>query len=181
MYKNSGFTLIELLLVIALMSISVGITGDILLTLIRSYNKSQVMNEVEQNANFVAQKLEKELRNGEVIISLDPGDITPLQSGDSFTEVKFRDRADNEIRYQVTGGIIYRQINAGANLPLTTNVAPMGVTATCISGTSCFTLLSTSPQVIQVGINLTQAGSPGNVIFEGDIKIESVVVIRETY
>src|SRR3990167_7157761 len=58
-----GFTLVELLIVVALVIISAGVTSDIILTLIRSYNKTRISNEIEQNGNFVILRLERELRD----------------------------------------------------------------------------------------------------------------------
>ena len=60
---QAGFTLVELLIVVALVIISAGVTSDIILTLIRSYNKTRISNEIEQNGNFVILRLERELRD----------------------------------------------------------------------------------------------------------------------
>ena len=64
---TKGFTLIELLLVVGLLALTVGITSDILLSIVRTYNKTQVTNEIEQQANFVSLKLEKEIRNAQTV------------------------------------------------------------------------------------------------------------------
>ena len=61
--NQKGFTLIEMLLVVLLLALTVGLTIDMLLSLIRSNTKTQVINEIEQQANFVTLKLEKELRD----------------------------------------------------------------------------------------------------------------------
>jgi prepilin-type N-terminal cleavage/methylation domain-containing protein len=178
--KSSGFTLIELLLVISLMSIAVGVTSDILVSLVRTYNKSQVINEIEQNANFVSQKLTKELRNAAQVTYLNPSGTTPPATGDAYNEITFVDRQGNTINYKVNNGIIYRNVGSGDEA-LTTNVAPSGVNATCISGVSCFVMVESNPQVVRISISLSQAGTPGNAIFEDDITIEDTVVIRDTY
>lgn len=177
---NSGFTLIELLLVIALMSIAVGVTSDILVSLIRSYNKSTVINEIEQNANFVSQKLSKELRNASEVVYLNPSGSSPPATGDSYNEITFMDRQGNTINYKVNGGVITRNTGSGDEA-LTVSTSPSGVNATCISGDSCFTMVESNPQVIKISISLSQAGSPGNAVFEDDITIEDTIVIRDTY
>ena len=58
MNAKKGYTLIELMLVIALLALTAGVTGDIIISLVRSYSKTQVANEIEQNAGFVSLKLE---------------------------------------------------------------------------------------------------------------------------
>ncbi len=182
-YKQKGFTLIELLLVIALMSIAVGVTGDILVSLIRSYNKSNVLNEIEQNANFVSQKLGKELRNATQVVSLDPVGASPPNLGDAFNEIEMLDRNGTAITYKVTvGGVITRKVGAGADENLTINSPPNGVKASCIGGaTNCFTLIGTSPQVVKISIRIEQSGSPTSKVFQGNIDIEDTIVIRDTY
>lgn len=175
-WEDSGFTLVELLLVVALMAIAVGVTSDILVSLVRSYNKSQVINEVEQNANFVGQKLAKELRNAASIDNL-------VAVGDTSPSVTFTTRAGDEIQYQVNSGIIQRDFAGSGWESLTVNNAspPFGVNAQCINTGACFTLLANNPQVVQISIIFTQGGTGGNVAFEGEVKIEDTIVIRDTY
>lgn len=179
---QTGFTLVELLLVVALMSLAVGVTGDILVSLIRSYNKSQVLNEIEQNANFVAQKLSKELRNATQIVRLDPSGDSPPNVGDSYNEIEFLDTSGNTIIYKVTaGGVITRNVGSG-DQALTVNNPPSGVTASCIgAATDCFTLIGSAPQVIEISIKIEQSGSPASKVFQGEIDIEDTIVIRDTY
>ncbi len=178
--EKNGFTLIELIIVVSILAIAVGVTSDVLINLVRSYNKSQVSHEVEQNANFVGQKLVKELRNATVITDLDLGDLTPLQQGDHYNEVTFLDSAGNEIIYSVLGGIIFRNSGSGDE-ELTENNPPYGIDAACPNTDDCFTLLSANPQVLRISIIMTQAGTPGNRSFEGEINIEDTIVIRNTY
>ncbi len=180
--SEAGFTLIELLLVVALTALAVGVTSDILISVIRSYSKSQVINEIEQNANFISQKLTKELRNATVIEYLEPaptGNVPPL-AGDSYYEITFLDRQGNTVNYTINGGVMTRDAGLGSQ-NLTVNTPPSGVTVSCISGNACFTLIESSPQVIQIAISMTQAGSVASVVFEGDLTIEDTVVVRDTY
>lgn len=184
--KDSGFTLVELILVVALLSISVGVTSDILLTLIRSYNKSQVTNEIEQNANFISQKIVKELRNATAITSLGSLSGSDLTPGVDSNDISFSDQDQNIIRYVVdtNDSIIYRSFDdqsGGAVVlePLTVNFAG-GVVASC-GAPNCFTLLQANPQVVRISINLAQGGGAPNKIFEGTISLEDTIVIRDTY
>jgi type II secretory pathway pseudopilin PulG len=61
--KSGGYTLLELLIVIGLIGLTVGVTGDIILSLVRSYTKTQATNELERSSNFVVSKIEKEFKN----------------------------------------------------------------------------------------------------------------------
>lgn len=177
---NKGFTLIELIVVVSLLSIAVGLTGDTLITIIRSFNKTTVKNEIEQSANFVSQKLIKELRNAQAVTQLDPADPTPLQQGDYHNELTFTDADDNQITYSIISGIVYRDGGSGDEA-LTENNPPYGVNVTCGSGNACFTMVESSPQVIRISINMSQSGSPASKLFEGSISIEDTIVIRDTY
>jgi len=184
--KQNGFTLVELLLVVALMALAVGVTGDILISLIRSFSKSTVLNEIEQNANFVSQKLTKELRNATQVVRLDD-DVAalPLSVGDTFNEIEFIDNSgSNNIIYKVVAdGRITRDSGDGSgDQDLTVNTTTTGVTVSCIGGgDACFTLIGDAPQVIQISLSIEQAGTPGSKIFEGEITIEDTIVIRDTY
>jgi len=178
-FQNDGFTLVELLLVVALTSLAVGVTGDILITLIKGYNKSTVINEIEQNANFVSQKLNKELRNATQITQLDPTGASPPLQGETGNEITFTDRNGITINYKVLNGVMTRNYDGGGDAALTLNSPPNGVTVSCT--VACFKLLEDSPQVVQISIIIEQAGSPTTVVFKGDITIEDTVVIRDTY
>lgn len=177
--NNEGFTLIELLVVVSLLAIAVGLTGDTLITIVRTFNKTTVKNEIEQNANFVSQKLIKELRNATGISAL--GSETLVQNASS-NEVTFTDSDDNEITYSVDvdSGIMYRDFASGGDDALTESNPPYGVTVSCGSP-DCFTLVETNPQVLRISLIMTQAGSAGSKIFEGSVEIEDTIVIRNTY
>lgn len=170
--NNRGFSLIELLLVVALMAIAVGVTGDILISLIRSYSKSQVINEIEQNSNFLAVKFTNELRNARRVISITGG-----------SSITFEDREGIPIIYTVQDGVITRRYNSGAVMPLTRTSVPYGVNVSC-SGAGCFVALpdlNNDPQVIQINIVITQSGNPASNLFTGEINIDDTIVIRNTY
>lgn len=179
MKQNKGFTLIELLLVVALTSLAVGVTGDILVSLIRGYNKTNVINEIEQNANFISQKINKELRNAAQITQLDPAGASPPLQGETGNEVTLVDRNGIIINYKIQNDVMTRNYDGGGDDALTINSPPNGVKVSCPS--PCFTLLEDNPQVLKISIMIEQAGSPATVVFQGDIMIEDTIVIRDTY
>lgn len=182
---KNGFTLVELLLVVALTALAVGVTGDILVSLIRGYNKTNVINEIEQNANFISQKMNKEVRNAVQITQLDPTGDSPPAINETGSQVTFTDRNGISIKYMVDGttDTIYRNYDVGgggSDEPLNSNVPPNGVKVTCPSNV-CFKILGISPQVLQISIKIEQSGNPSTVVFKGDIMIEDTIVIRDTY
>jgi prepilin-type N-terminal cleavage/methylation domain-containing protein len=175
--KNSqqGFTLVELLLVIALLSISIGVTGDIMVSLTRSYNKTTVVNEIEQQVNFIGLKLEKELRNATNVTA-------------NSTQMQF-DSGTGTVCYNYSNGNLYRTASAGictystaaADALVATpsiNQSLLGVNATC--GANCFSVTSTSPQVVDIDMTFSQA-SGGGVSFSGNIVLRNTIVIRNSY
>lgn len=168
-YKRvSGFTLIELVLVVALLTIAVGISSDIIISLVRSYNKTQVINELEQSANFVLLKLERELRNATSVTDITASSIT------------FTDRSGGVIIYTLNGDVVERQVGgAPSTLPLTNNTFEGGgVSVSCPSG--CFTLLSSNPQVVRINMTFSYTGR-GDATFEGDVTLDTTIVVRGSY
>ncbi len=170
--EAGGFTLIELVLVISLLVLSVGISSDIIISLVRSYNKTQVTNEIEQTANFVALKIEQDLRNA-VSVS------TPSSVGSGSSILEFESTDGDTVRYQLNNDVVVK-IVGGASSNITDNtVAGGGVSVSCPYG--CFTLLNISPVVVRINMSFSQAGTSVNKIFTGSVDIDNTVVIRGTY
>ena len=176
MKNQGGFTLIELVLVIGLLAISVGVTNDILISLIRSNNKTQVITEIEQQSNFVSLKIEKELRNARAV-------SIPL-NGESGTTLTFETRDGVQIEYSVdtdTGVINRTEGLAGSALELTNDASPGGVKVTCEGGSGCFSVSGINPQIVSIKMIFSQSQSTPIAAFAGDVDIDSTVVIRNTY
>jgi prepilin-type N-terminal cleavage/methylation domain-containing protein len=181
--RQNGFTLIELLLVIGLLALSVGVTGDILVSITRSYNKTQVANEVEQQANFVTLKLEKELRNAQKVTVTSATSMT-LTMPDSTA-----------VTYSVTGsagaGKITRTVGATTNDLTSTGIGGVNVVCGADAGTSsctpsssnCFTssAAGTKPQIVTVSMTFNQGQSVSVGSYSGCAKINNTYVVRDTY
>ncbi len=172
--STQGYTLIELLLVVGLIAISVGVTSDILLNIVRSYSKTQVVNEIEQQANFVGLKLEKEIRNADdaTIIMVNVIRLTPKSTPTSF------------ICYRLNGTILQRLANGtsicsgGTGWQNLTQSGVGNVSIGCIG--SCFSVNGTAPKRVSIGLRFTQ-GSGSGTAFTGNIEITNTIVLRQTY
>lgn len=103
--NQKRFTLIEMLLVVLLLALTVGLTSDMLLSLIRSNTKTQVINEIEQQANFVTLKLEKELRDA----------LDASTGADNSLVITLR--SNSQVTYRLTSGsVLQRQIGGVGSL-----------------------------------------------------------------
>jgi len=181
--SQKGFTLVELILVIGLLAISVGVTNDVLISLIRTNSKTQIINEIEQQANFVSLKIEKELRNAR--------NATVTENG---LRLSFETRGGDEIEYKVynadSGGIITRIENSGIEYDLTwdgeegSGAGLGGVLVTCpVSGSDpiCFSVTGTSPQIVSISMTFSQSQTTSIASFSGSVDINNSIVIRNTY
>lgn len=59
---KKGFTLIELIIVITLVAITAGISADIIITLVRSYNKTLISSDLERAGTLTLTKFEKDIK-----------------------------------------------------------------------------------------------------------------------
>ena len=173
--NQKGFTLIELLVVVSLIIIVVGVSGDIVVSLVRSYNKTQITNEVEQNANFVMTKLEKELRNANAVTTVTSTNLVftrGLPTG-SVETITYRIKSDGTITREVTG-------SGFGEVLLINNSSPDGVYLD--PGASLFTdeTVAGGPTVIKINLSLRQIGTP-TVQFTQSVNLESTIVVRGSY
>lgn len=87
MKNQKGFTLIEMLVVIAIIAVIATMSTQIVLSIIRSNNKTNIQNEVRQSGSFVLDRMEREIRSstnawvtvgefvaGEYLLRLDQSD-----------------------------------------------------------------------------------------------------------
>ena len=164
---SKSFTLVELILVVGLLAISFGVTSDILISLIRSQAKTQILNDLEQQSNFVSLKLEKELRNATDVSSVGTNSLT----------ITLRDTT--VITYSLSTGVINREVAGGVTLPITDKTIPGGVTVACLG--SCFSVTSGSPKTVSINLRFSPIGGgliPSNM---GNVDIRDTIVVRSTY
>lgn len=177
---EKGFTLIELLLVIALLMITAGVTTDIVLTLVRSYSKTKITNEVEQVGNFALTKIEKELRVAK--------SVSAPNVGATSNFVRFLNSQDKCIQYTVTGGALRRDQYDNTTCTGTQVAAESGAVFLASSGgvklsTGTFQRISTAPDIIKIVFVFEQfeTASLTPAAFTGNVRLEQTVVVRGTY
>jgi prepilin-type N-terminal cleavage/methylation domain-containing protein len=161
-----GFTLIELLLVISILGIAFGVTSDILISIVRSQLKTQTMNNLEQQANFVALKLEKDLRNAYSVEDL----------GNNVIQIEGKaSGVTYQITYSYSGGVIYRSAD-GFTGPLTDNSSSSGVFVSC---TQCFVASGANPTTLTINTRFYPIGY--DISSSGYFDFNSTFVVRGTY
>ncbi len=167
-----GFTLIELLIVVSIVLIAVGVAGELIISIIRSYNKTRILNEIEQNGNFAITKISYDLKNA---VSLD----TSLPSN----SIQVTDQSGNTILYEVKNvsgtGAITRSVNAGTSEPMTNNDLVEGVNVTCNG--NCFEQVSLTPLTVRVSFDMKQGPSSLNnnsKSLQSLLTFDTIVVMR---
>lgn len=174
-HSAQGFTLIELLVVVSLIIIVVGVSGDIIVSLVRSYSKTQITNEVEQNANFVMTKLEKELRNANSVASITSEELqfTRNLSAGGVETITYTIKPDGTMVREVAGSGL-------GEVLLVNNSSPEGVYV--IPGSSFFTdeTVLGGPTVVKINLSFRQIGNPV-VQFTQNVSLESTVIVRGSY
>jgi len=125
---NKGFTLVELLVVIVVFSLVGAITGSILVNSLRTANKTNSINVLKQNGDYVVQQTEKELHEARVLKSPFPCGLPSQPTQQSSVALVNSDGV--EIDLSCSGNTI---ASNGASL-LDTNsvvVAPGSCSFTC--------------------------------------------------
>ena len=170
---KKGFTLVELLLVIAILGIAVGVTTDILLSLVRSYGKTQIINDIEQNANFVTAKLEKELREANSVTDVTSGGIPEISL---VLDAK-------TVYYRLANGELLRRVDSSSYQNITQDKDPGGVFVACgsVDGISCFNVVTGSPTIVSYSFIFSQPSTITGSVFSESIETGGTVVIRNSY
>lgn len=181
---EKGFTLIELLISISLLAITAGLTTDIILSLVRTYNKTRITNEIEQAGTISMSKIEKELR-----VALELVDPSEGQCGQVliFERKRVSDEALLTITYQIDtsgadAGSLVRTEDDGSTsttAKLLDSTQPNGIK---LDTSSEFCVLNQSqPHVVMIDFDLLQVATSGGVSFQGSVPLEQTIVLRGTY
>ncbi|HDQ88751.1 MAG TPA: prepilin-type N-terminal cleavage/methylation domain-containing protein [candidate division WWE3 bacterium] len=165
---SKGFTLIELLLSISLLAISVGISSDIIVTLVRTYTKAQVFNDTEQVAGFIFQKLQNDVKGSVEATSLN-GNTLNLTKKDGTT-----------ITYVLSTGLnpqLTRDTGSGAIALIDSASSVGGISITCDS--LCFEVINSNPAIVKINFIFSQSSGAG--LFNTTLQMEDAFVVRGTY
>lgn len=166
---SQAFTLLELVVVIGLLAVAFGVTSDILISLVRSQSKTQTFVSLEQQANFVSLKIEKDLRNA----------VDVALNGSTLQITK--KNATNPVEYRLNGNVVERRDNNVDWYALTDNVSPGAVAVSCIPSKPCFSVSAGDPKVTTISIRFSALTSNNIVVNTGNIDINDTIVVRSTY
>jgi len=164
--KRDGYTIIELLVVIGIISIVGAITSDVFLNVTRSYNKANIIAQIEQNGNLALSQMSVEIRNSR---SVSPtSGATPTLT---LVDVDGKGVVFSFVpQTQDTNGYADRN-----GIPLTDNSFSTGVNVTQLS----FVVTSANPTVVYVELSLAQPlGAPGRVDYQAQTTLRTSVSLR---
>ncbi|MDP2874214.1 MAG: type II secretion system protein [bacterium] len=172
--RNRGFTLIEILIVIALMAVLTGAGADLFVNSLKAYQKSQIMNQLSQNGNYVMSTVLNTARSADEI-SIDEETHSVLTITDEDVQTVFRIKAGAQ-----SVGVITKQVGGGTEETITNLSPTSGVDV--VPGDSRFDVTTNPPQTLTVTLKIRQApNTPLNRAYETAITLTNSVIIRGEY
>jgi len=169
--KNKGFTLIELLVVVAILGVLAVTSSQIVVSVLRSQNKSAVENEVKQNGDLLINKFERDVRNAQR--------INPPAPGNTTTSITLQlVGTAGTIGWRCTATQIQRQVNAGPWQDVVNTDPRTGVRR---DGTCSFRTTSLEPHLVTFEFRLRQGDlAPNRSEFKISVPFRTSVGVRGT-
>ena len=170
----SGFTLIELLIVTAITTLIAAVGGDVLISTFRSSNKANIINEINQNANFVMSSIESVARNAKCAY-LNVGKLVIIDQFNSRNEFSFG---------SVSGvNAALKAVNGGSSFSMTNTNDQNGVNVVTASSsfnvTPNLTNCTAKNPLIDVSLTLEQApNAPGRIDYQARSTFVKSIEIR---
>jgi prepilin-type N-terminal cleavage/methylation domain-containing protein len=172
---KTGFTLIELLVVIGLVLIIGTVGTSIITSILRSYNKAHIINEIEQNGNYVLSLMESQIRNAKSV-ECDGGSpcsklAVTSQDGDVF---------NFEIATEaVTGGDVGVVKKGDEVLTNYSDDRKTGVEVKTATSDSYFEI---DGNTVKIVLKLTQPpATPDRIDYKAETTLQTTVVVRGGY
>ncbi len=170
--KKNGFTLVELLVSVGLVLIIGTVGTSVIASILRSYNKAHIINEIEQNGNYALSLMENQIRNARSVSPTDTTTqnltVTP-QEGSNFT-------------FSIanpTGNIGVIRKNAEV---ITNDDLVSGINVDTSPTESYFEVSSTTPPTVKIVLKLEQApNAPGRIDYQAETTLQTTVVVRGGY
>lgn len=159
-----AFTLIELLVVVGILGLVGAIAADVFVNISRSYNKANVIAEIERNGNAALSQMTLEIRNSQEVSSPNSQTLILTTASGALVTYSFVAPTASANGYIARNGV-----------PLTDNAYTSGVNVTNLS----FSLLDADPLAVTITLTLAQPlGSPNRVDFQADTTLKTTVSLR---
>jgi len=173
--QRVGFTLIELLVVVTLIGILAAVSTNLFVSVLKAYNKAQIVSEIEQNGNAVVSRLEQQIRNAASASSTDPSSISVTDQDGAVTVFSFT-TATSLDNPAVSIGVLKENNNILTNYHSVTGV-------NVVIGESSFTVTAVGKtQNVKIVLKLEQApNAPGRIDYQAEATLETTVVVRGGY
>lgn len=171
MINKKGFTLLELLVVTAILGVLIGISSTVFISILRSQNKTNITNEVRQNATLAIDLFERDVRSASDINPRIPNNIVTLEGADNGFEVVWECEeipGDN--------GVLKRN-----GVSVTNTEKQTGVGIDC-GGPGAFTFVvsdSSAPIVTMRFDALQGVDAPSRADYEIKLAFETTVGVRD--
>jgi len=152
---EKGFTLIELLVVTAVMGVLAVVSATIISNVLRSQNKTNVINEVRQNGDLVIDKFERDVKQASQVCRTG---FTPPNCGGSSQSITLSIESDTVVWICNTGtGAFTRD---GLSVLSTDPVSGVRVVNNC-SFTVTGNAAPGTPQIVKLDFTLEQRNTAG--------------------
>jgi len=176
---KKGFTLIELLVVVGLVIIIGTVGTSIITSIFRSYNKAHIINEIEQNGNYVLSLMESQIRNAR---SVSASDCDPSGHCSILTVTS---QEGSTIIFAITSsgmiGVVQKTTDGVAEI-LTNDDLETGIDVDTDASQSYFEVSDTAPPTVKIVLKLRQApNAPGRVDYQAETTLQTTVVVRGGY
>lgn len=177
--KKNGFTMIELLVVLAVLGIIAAIGGEILMTVIRTYNKANIIGELQQNGNYVLSQLEEEIRESGAVSQTSSHDLTVVRRDESTVTYSFIEPSGSG--GTCVNGRLERSLDGGAAQVMTNTDNKGGINVIFTTpDPSAFEVDATSiPNKVNITLKISQACNASTRIdYQAETVLKTTVSLR---